>query len=78
MANKHNPTRKIAKPGSKRARRADFWKSITDLEALAAQQGVKPVEDPDELFGDFWPEDEDLDDFLKELRIWRKRGRRHR
>ncbi len=35
-----------------------------DLEATAAAQGVKPLDDPDTLRGDFWPGDESLDAFL--------------
>ena len=35
-----------------------------DLEALAALQGVKPVERFEDLLGDFWPEGESVEDFL--------------
>jgi hypothetical protein len=38
---------------------------------LAAEQGVKPIEDIDELVGDFWPEEESADEFLATLRAWR-------
>lgn len=38
---------------------------------LAAQQGVAPVQDIDELVGDFWPEDESADEFLATIRAWR-------
>ena len=38
---------------------------------IAAQQGVKPIEDIDELLGDFWPEDESEDEFLATIRAWR-------
>src|SRR5688572_13503308 len=34
-----------------------------DWRTLAVQQGVKPVERLEDLFGDFWPEDETADDF---------------
>jgi len=43
-----------------------------DVQALARQQGVEPIEDPDVLRGDFWPEDESIDDFLRELRASRR------
>lgn len=43
-----------------------------DVQALARQQGVEPVQDPDVLRGDFWPEDESIDDFLRELRASRR------
>jgi hypothetical protein len=42
---------------------ADFWRSKS-VEELAREQGVKPVEDPNDLKGDFWPEDESVDEFL--------------
>lgn len=45
------------------------------VEHLAVEQGVGPVLDPRELRGDFWPEDENLDDFLGALRSWRREGR---
>jgi hypothetical protein len=45
------------------------------LEELAAEQGVKPVESPKVLRGDFWPEDESLDEFLAWLRKLRREGR---
>ena len=50
---------------------SDFWRAKT-IEQLAAEQGVKPVENPDELLGDFWPEDESIDDFLVWLREIRR------
>ncbi len=34
-----------------------FWKGTT-IDALAKQQGVTPVRSIDDLWGDFWPEDE--------------------
>jgi hypothetical protein len=43
-----------------------------DVQELARQQGVQPVADPDVLRGDFWPEDESIDDFLHELRASRR------
>jgi hypothetical protein len=35
---------------------------LPSLEKLAAQQGVKPVTNFEKLYGDFWPEDENIDD----------------
>ena len=34
-------------------------------------QGVKPVSDARELLGDFWPEEESVDDFIAAVREWR-------
>jgi hypothetical protein len=38
------------------------------LTDLAAQQGVQPVMNFDDLLGDFWPEDETADDFIAAVR----------
>jgi hypothetical protein len=38
---------------------------------LARQQGVKPIKSIDELRGDFWPEDESVDEFLEFVRAIR-------
>lgn len=43
-----------------------------DLDALAAEQGVKAADDFDTLLGDFWPEDEGADEFVAALRRWRR------
>jgi hypothetical protein len=37
---------------------------LPDLDALAAAQGVRPVENIDDLVADFWPEDENVEDFI--------------
>jgi hypothetical protein len=51
-----------------------------DPEALVAQQGVKPIANPEDLYADFWPADETADDFIQAVRQWRreesKRGRK--
>ena len=41
------------------------------IQELKLAQGTIPTSDPRELFGDFWPEDENIDDFLAALREWR-------
>ena len=40
-------------------------------EELIAAQGLTFPRDPRELLGDFWPEDESIDDFLTAMREWR-------
>lgn len=45
-----------------------------DLRSIAARQGVKPVEDFDNLLGDFWPEDETAEEFIATIREWRSEG----
>jgi len=49
--------------------------SRPDPEALAREQGVSPVTSFEQLLGDFWPEDESLEDFLEARRRWRREGR---
>jgi hypothetical protein len=39
-----------------------FWSSA-DLEELAKEQGVRPLQNPDDLAGGF-PADEDIDEFI--------------
>jgi hypothetical protein len=45
------------------------------LEQLMREQGVGPIEDPTKLEGDFWPEDEPIEEFLAALDEWRGRNR---
>lgn len=35
---------------------------------LAAEQGVRPLEDPHDLSADIWESDDELEDFLREVR----------
>lgn len=48
------------------------------IEELVIEQGTKFPADPSELLGDFWPEEESLDEFLRALREWRGHDRRDR
>ncbi len=41
------------------------------IEELMQVQGTIPTSDSRELLGDFWPEEENIDDFLAALREWR-------
>ena len=45
-----------------------------DLWEEAAKQGVPLRADVDSLYGEFWPEDEDIEEFLATLRRWRREG----
>jgi hypothetical protein len=47
-----------------------FWRAPSIAE-LAAEQGVRPIEDPSSLVANFW-EDDDEEDFLATLRRWRQ------
>jgi len=41
------------------------------IKELKLAQGTIPTVDARELRGDFWPEEENIDDFLTALREWR-------
>ena len=41
------------------------------IQELVAEQGTRFRSDPAELLGDFWPEEESIEDFLKALHDWR-------
>jgi hypothetical protein len=41
------------------------------VDELIADQRVAFLRDPNDLVGDFWPEEESIDDFLVALREWR-------
>jgi len=41
-----------------------FFEDKIDLAVLAAQQGISLVREFDELLGDFWPQDENADQFI--------------
>ena len=41
------------------------------IEELLSEQNLAFPRDPHELLGDFWPEEESIDDFLAAMRDWR-------
>lgn len=41
------------------------------VEQLSAEQGTGPMADVSLLRGDFWPEEESIEDFLTTLHEWR-------
>jgi hypothetical protein len=41
------------------------------LDEIIAQQGKGPIGDLSVLHGDFWPEEESIEDFLAALHEWR-------
>jgi hypothetical protein len=43
-----------------------------DINALAVQQGVPDSTSLADLQGDFWPADEEMDEFISALRQWRR------
>ena len=51
-----------------------FAASSTSLADLARQQGVAPVPNGATLVGDFWPDDESVDEFVAAVRAWRHAG----
>ncbi len=51
-----------------------FFDAETNLESLAESQQVEEVKEFSQLIGDFWPEDENLDQFIEKVREWRHEG----
>ncbi len=45
------------------------------FEQLMAEQGTGPITDVSVLHGDFWPEEESIEEFLETLYEWRGRKR---
>ena len=43
-----------------------------ELERLAADQDVKPINNLDTLGAEFWPKDENVDDFVRSMRERRR------
>lgn len=41
------------------------------VDELITEQGVVFPRDPRDLLGDFWPQEESIDDFLRAMREWR-------
>jgi len=50
--------------------RYNFYANPT-IDELIAQQGKGPITDVSELLGDFWPDDEPIEDFIAALHEWR-------
>jgi hypothetical protein len=54
---------------------ADLPRAMSEeIQAFLQAQGAKPVERFSDLLGDFWPEDESVDDFLEARRRWQLEG----
>jgi hypothetical protein len=51
-----------------------YFEANPTLDELIAQQGKGPVADVGLLHGDFWPEDEQIEDFLSALSERRGHG----
>lgn len=66
------PAKSSAAPRRRRAKRKAHSKPR--WLQIAEEQGVKPVKDIKDLVGDFWPEDESIDDFIAAVREWRREG----
>lgn len=49
------------------------WETLVAwLNEQSEDEMPEPVQSLDELWGDFWPEDESVDDFIDTVRQWRK------
>jgi hypothetical protein len=56
----------------------DRHRHFPSVEQLMREQGTRPIEDPNELVGDFWPPDEPIELFLEALDEWRGHRRNDR
>jgi hypothetical protein len=45
------------------------------IDQLVAEQGTGPITDVSVLHGDFWPEEESIEEFLETLHEWRGHAR---
>lgn len=45
------------------------------VEQLMAEQGTGPITDVSVLHGDFWPEEESVEEFVATIREWRGHSR---
>jgi hypothetical protein len=62
-------SRKNVEEDETSASRADSARAA--LRELAKQQSIKPVTELSLLRGNFWPENESIDDLIKTVRAWR-------
>jgi hypothetical protein len=67
--------KRVRTPTKQRAKNPSKPLPHIDPAAIAAQQGIKPIDNPDELYADFWPEEETADDFIQAVRQWRQEGK---
>jgi hypothetical protein len=53
-----------------------FWQPAPDLETFLTQNGVKPFswQQWRRKVAGFWPEEENVDDFIAAVRQWRREG----
>lgn len=56
---------------NRKAEEHSFLDWRIDINDLAAQQGVPTSNSVEQLKGDFWPLDEDLEEFSATIRQWR-------
>jgi hypothetical protein len=81
MPGKRKPTAAKKRPATRARAAKPAPAGFTDIETLAAQQGVKPVEDMEkfiEEFRDLWPDEKEIDEFLAWLQESRREGRKDR
>lgn len=65
-----------ASPESERRHTRTTWSfdMVPDVEALAREQGVSSNTKFEDLLGDFWPEDQSVEDFFEARKRWRREG----
>ena len=76
-AKKRAPRKKPEKRRSPLVQSFSPAERLAALEKLAAEQGVKPIDNPEELLGkgsDLWADDAEFEEFLAWLRESRRTG----
>ena len=69
-------SRRAATPPTTVTERSSRLPDRTDLSALLAPPHVMPVQSLEQLRGDFWPDEEDVDEFISAVQQWRQEGTR--
>lgn len=66
-----NRRRRDGEPGNRLATYPYACAGHPSIEQLMTEQGTGPITDVSVLHGDFWPEEESVEEFVATVREWR-------
>lgn len=66
-----NRQQRDSEPGNRPATFPYASSGHPSIEQLMAEQGTGPITDVSVLHGDFWPEEESVEEFVATIREWR-------
>lgn len=66
-----NRQQRDSEPGNQPATLPYASSGHPSIELLMAEQGTGPITDVSVLHGDFWPEEESVEEFVATIREWR-------